>query len=854
MRARTQLKMIAPYQTTGGHTMVNAQEAGRLSRHQDPVTAADAAGSLKSAILRHICYTLGNDPIKPTRYSAYMGLAYSVRDRLIERWIRSQRALYDTLAKRVYFLSLEFLPGRFLMNNLISLRMEDEARKTMDALGFDLDELEEEEWDAGLGNGGLGRLASCYMDSIACRDLPGYGYGIRYDFGIFHQVIENGYQREQADNWMRRGNAWEMQRRDHLMPVRFFGRTESYRDEEGRMRNRWVDCEIVMALACDILVPGYGDEYVTNMRLWAAQSSREFNLEIFNQGDYTGAVQSKVLSENISKVLYPNDESRFGKELRLKQQYFFVAATLNDILRRYRKLNRAFAELPNFVAIQLNDTHPAIAIPELMRILMDEEVLGWDESWTICEQTFGYTNHTILPEALESWSVDLLGRLLPRHMEIIYEINRRFLDGVRSRHPEDPGLPARVSLIGEGAEKQVRMAHLAIVGSHSVNGVAQLHSRILKAHVFRDFDHLFPERIRNVTNGITPRRWLQQCNPTLARLITSVIGPDWVCDLDRLQQLVPYAEDSEFRKQWQAAKKENKLRLARYILRKIKLGVNVDTLFDVQVKRMHEYKRQLLNVLHVVTLYNRIKAFPQREVVPRTVIFAGKAAPAYHKAKLIIKLIHSVASTINSDPYVHGRLRVLFLPNYCVSQAEKIIPAADLSEQISTAGMEASGTGNMKMALNGALTIGTLDGANIEIMEAVGRENIFIFGLTAEQVAERRSGYNPHEYYQQDEELKQTMDMIAAGCFSEPGLFSNLVRELREKDFYMLLADYRPYVQAQEEVERVFADPELWTRRSILNTAQMGRFSSDRSIMDYAEHIWHVEPLSFAAMTQGVIT
>jgi glycogen phosphorylase len=854
MRARTQLKMIAPYQTTGGHTMVNAQEAGRLSRHQDPVTAADAAGSLKSAILRHICYTLGNDPIKPTRYSAYMGLAYSVRDRLIERWIRSQRALYDTLAKRVYFLSLEFLPGRFLMNNLISLRMEDEARKTMDALGFDLDELEEEEWDAGLGNGGLGRLASCYMDSIACRDLPGYGYGIRYDFGIFHQVIENGYQREQADNWMRRGNAWEMQRRDHLMPVRFFGRTESYRDEEGRMRNRWVDCEIVMALACDILVPGYGDEYVTNMRLWAAQSSREFNLEIFNQGDYTGAVQSKVLSENISKVLYPNDESRFGKELRLKQQYFFVAATLNDILRRYRKLNRAFAELPNFVAIQLNDTHPAIAIPELMRILMDEEVLGWDESWTICEQTFGYTNHTILPEALESWSVDLLGRLLPRHMEIIYEINRRFLDGVRSRHPEDPGLPARVSLIGEGAEKQVRMAHLAIVGSHSVNGVAQLHSRILKAHVFRDFDHLFPERIRNVTNGITPRRWLQQCNPTLARLITSVIGPDWVCDLDRLQQLVPYAEDSEFRKQWQAAKKENKLRLARYILRKIKLGVNVDTLFDVQVKRMHEYKRQLLNVLHVVTLYNRIKAFPQREVVPRTVIFAGKAAPAYHKAKLIIKLIHSVASTINSDPYVHGRLRVLFLPNYCVSQAEKIIPAADLSEQISTAGMEASGTGNMKMALNGALTIGTLDGANIEIMEAVGRENIFIFGLTAEQVAERRSGYNPHEYYQQDEELKQTMDMIAAGCFSEPGLFSNLVRELREKDFYMLLADYRSYVQAQEEVERVFADPELWTRRSILNTAQMGRFSSDRSIMDYAEHIWHVEPLSFAAMTQGVIT
>ncbi|RJQ75529.1 MAG: glycogen/starch/alpha-glucan phosphorylase [Desulfobacteraceae bacterium] len=816
---------------------------------EDSLPSTNALGSLKDSILHHICYTLGNDPFKPSKYSAFMGLAYSVRDHLIARWIKTQRALYDTLAKRVYFLSLEFLPGRFLKNNLISLQMEDEARRTMADLGFDLDELEEEEWDAGLGNGGLGRLASCYMDSIACRDLPGYGYGIRYDYGIFHQIIEDGYQREHADNWMRRGNAWEMQRRDHLMPVRFFGRTESYRDDEGRLRHRWVDGEVVMAMACDILVPGYGDEYVTNMRLWTAQSSREFNLEIFNQGDYAGAVQSKVLSENISKVLYPNDESTLGKELRLKQQYFFVAATLNDILRRYRKLNRSFADLPNFVAIQLNDTHPSIAIPELMRILMDEESLGWDESWTICEQTFAYTNHTVLPEALESWPVDLLGRLLPRHLEIIFEINQRFIDGLRNRFPDDAGLPARVSLIGEGSVKHVRMAHLAVVGSHSVNGVAALHSRILQQQLFRDFHNIFPDRIVNVTNGITPRRWLQQANPSLARLITSAIGPDWICDLDRLQELLPCAEDAAFRKQWIETKQENKRRLARYILRKIKLGVDPNTLFDVQVKRMHEYKRQLLNVLHVITLYNRIKAEPQGNFTPRTVIFAGKAAPAYHKAKLIIKLINCVANAVNSDPHVRGRLRVLFLPNYCVSQAEKIIPAADLSEQISTAGMEASGTGNMKMALNGALTIGTLDGANIEIMEAVGQDNIFVFGLSAAEVlAKRRDGYDPNHYYQQDEELKRTLDMIARGYFSphEPTLFASIIRGLREEgDFYMLLADYRPYMQAQEEAGRLFADADQWARRSILNTARMGRFSSDRAVMEYAEHIWHVRPLVF---------
>ena len=810
-------------------------------------TLTPAGDTLVNDIRRHISFTLGYDPDKPSKYACYMGLAYSVRDRLIERWIKTQRALHDTLAKRVYFLSLEFLPGRFLKNYLISLQMEDEARRTLEEMGFDLDELEEEEWDAGLGNGGLGRLASCYMDSMACRDLPGYGYGIRYDYGIFHQVLDNGYQREQSDNWRRRGNPWEIQRRNYLVPVRFWGRSESSRDDEGRTRCRWVDGEVVMAMACDILIPGYGDDYVTNMRLWAAKSSREFNLAEFNQGDYIGAVEAKVTSENISKVLYPSDEAMAGKELRLKQQYFFVAATLNDIFRRYRKMNRSFTELPNFVAIQLNDTHPAIAVPELMRLLLDEHGVGWDDAWTICQNTFAYTNHTVMPEALETWPVDLIGRLLPRHMEIIYDINHRFLEALRSRYPQNPELPDRVSIIAEGAVKMVRMAHLAIVGSHTVNGVAELHSRILKYELFKEFNQIFPGRFQNVTNGVTPRRWLCQANPSLTELITATIGPDWICDLEQLEKLVVYADDPEFRATWMATKLENKRRLARYILRKIGLGVDPATLFDVHVKRMHEYKRQLLNLLHVITLYNRIKADPAAPAVPRTVMFAGKAAPAYHQAKLIIKLINAVAATINSDKDVHGRLRVLFLPNYCVSQAEKIIPAVDLSEQISTAGMEASGTGNMKMALNGALTIGTLDGANVEIMEAVGPENIFIFGLTAEQVTELRTGgYDHRRYYHKDAELQKTLDMIASGYFTshEPNLFEPIVRGLLDEgDYYMILADYRPYVAAQEKVGQVFLDKDDWTRRSILNTARMGKFSSDRSVLEYARNIWRVEPL-----------
>jgi starch phosphorylase len=706
--------------------------------------ASNADLTLKEEIRRHIRFTMGRDPAKPNRHACFMGLAHSVRDRLMDRWIRTQRSQYDTLAKRVYFLSLEFLPGRFLMNYLISLKMVDEVRRTVEEMGFDLEELEEEEWDAGLGNGGLGRLASCYMDSLACLDLPGYGYGIRYDYGIFHQTIENGWQREQCDNWARKGTPWEIRRGEYLIPVRFYGHTETHTNAAGRQCYRWVDGEVVMAMACDILVPGYGDDFVTNMRLWRARSSREFNLDEFNQGDYIGAVEAKVLSENISGVLYPSDEMEQGRELRLKQQYFFVAATLADILRRFKKMKRDFTELPDFVAIQLNDTHPAIAIPELMRLLMDEEGLAWDDAWPICEKTFAYTNHTVLPEALETWPVDLIRRILPRHMDIIFEINRRFLSDVRARHKTDSSLLARVSLIADTGQQRVRMSHLAIVGSHTVNGVAELHSKIIKEDLFRDFDTVFPGRLANVTNGITPRRWLAQANPKLARLINDTIGPEWITELDRLRELEPFAADAAFRRRWIETKRDNKKRLARYVLRKIGVGVDPDTLFSVQVKRIHEYKRQLLNVLHVITLFHRIKANPGASVVPRTVIFAGKAAPAYHQAKLIIRLITAVAEKTNNDPDVQGKLRVLFLPNYCVSQAEKIIPAADLSEQISTAGMEASGTGNMKMSLNGALTIGTLDGANVEIMEEVGEENIFIFGLTADQVTDlRNGGYRP---------------------------------------------------------------------------------------------------------------
>ncbi|MBF0118837.1 MAG: glycogen/starch/alpha-glucan phosphorylase [Desulfobacterales bacterium] len=803
-----------------------------------------ASDTLKEDIHQHILCTMGNDFYPARKDTYYSGLAHAVRDRLIARWVKGQRAHYNSKRKRVYYLSLEFLPGRFLMNYITNMKIKEEVKKAISDVNFTMEELEEEEWDAGLGNGGLGRLASCYMDSMASLDIPGYGYGIRYDYGIFFQNIINGYQIEQCDNWVRYGNPWEFLRRGYLYKVKFYGRSEGYTDNNGKLCYRWVDTDDIMALACDILIPGYGNDTVNNMRLWASLSCQDFNLQIFNQGDYIRAMESKTISENISKVLYPSDEREQGKELRLKQQYFFVAATFQDILRRFKKKSTDFNILPDYVAVQLNDTHPAISIPELMRILLDEEGLGWEHAWNICVRTFAYTNHTVMPEALETWPVDLLRRLLPRHVEIIYEINNRFLKSVKESFPCDPEILSCMSIIELTKEPKVRMANLAIVGSHSVNGVAELHTHILKTKLFKYFHEFFPGKFKNITNGITPRRWLLQANPELSELITKTIGHDWICNLSELKKLIPYVEEPSFCSEWESIKKKKKELLVQYIFRKHGWKVDPDTMFDIQVKRIHEYKRQLLNILHVIYRYNKMRENPSKHFIPRTIIFAGKAAPGYFLAKLIIKLINSVADVINNDPTVNKRLKVIFMPNYCVSKAEKIIPAADLSEQISTAGMEASGTGNMKFALNGALTIGTLDGANIEIMEEVGKENIFIFGLTADEIEGlKKNGYSPWEYYQKDPELKKIIDMISFGYFSteNPQLFEPIRRVLLDEgDKYCLLADFRHYVEMQEEVDRVYENKAEWTRRSILNTANMGKFSSDRAILEYAKNIWNV--------------
>ncbi|MBN2124630.1 MAG: glycogen/starch/alpha-glucan phosphorylase [Deltaproteobacteria bacterium] len=811
------------------------------------ITDSNDKETLKRDIRKHIASTLGHDPAFAQPYYLYKAAAHAVRDRLVDLWINTQRSYYSREAKRVYYLSLEFLPGRFLRNNLVNMGIEQPCREALDELGCSLDDVEEMEWDPGLGNGGLGRLASCLLDSCATLKIPAYGYGIRYDYGIFFQTVEDGFQVEKCDNWLRYGNAWEFDRPEHLYEVRFHGKVREYVDEQGRFCHSWEDTENIMAMACDTLIPGYGNDHVINMRLWAAKSSREFNLSFFNEGKYISAFEQKVLSENISKVLYPSEEVLEGKELRLKQQYFFVSATFQDIIRRFRKRDLPYGRFPELVSIQLNDTHPTIAIPEFMRILLDEERLSWEESWEICVKTFGYTNHTVLPEALETWPVSMMERVLPRHMQIVYEINRRFMNDLRRLYPDDGERLSRMSLIQEGPDRRVRMAHLGIVGSHSVNGVSELHTRILKEHVFRDFQEVFPRRFQNKTNGVTPRRWLFVANPGLTDLITEAIGEGWKKDLERLGEIAPLAGDASFVEAWQGVKGRNKERLAAYIRRKMNMGVQRESLFDIQVKRIHEYKRQLLNVLHAITLYNRIKNDPDRFGVPRTVIFAGKAAPGYHTAKLIIKLINSVARAVNADPSVDGRLKVLFLPNYCVSQAEKVIPAADLSEQISTAGMEASGTGNMKFSLNGALIIGTMDGANIEIREEVGEENIFIFGLTADQVGDMLArGYDPRQYPASDPELRAVLEMIDSGFFS-PGnrdLFRPLAENLlRANERFMVLADYRAYVDCQERVERLYLDGKEWTRRSILNTANMGRFSSDRTVMEYARDIWNSQPL-----------
>jgi starch phosphorylase len=810
--------------------------------------------SLKESFVHNLEFALAKDEFSATALDNYKSLALTVRDRLVERWIETQQAYYRDDAKRIYFLSLEFLIGRTLGNAVLNLGLEHNLEQALLELGYSMEDLAEQECDAGLGNGGLGRLAACFLDSMATLSLPAYGYGIRYEYGIFFQRIRGGNQIETPDSWLRYGNPWEIERPEYLYPVRFYGQVNQSTDGEGRLRMEWADTQEIMAMAYDTPVPGYHNDTVNNMRLWAAKSTREFDLDYFNHGDYEKAVSDKVHSETLSKVLYPNDNVFEGRELRLKQEYFFVSATLQDILRRFRKTHSdGFGRLPEAVAIQLNDTHPAIGIPELMRLLVDEQRISWKEAWEITVRTFAYTNHTILPEALEEWPVSMFGFVLPRHLQIVYEINRRFLEEVERRWPGDNECKARMSIIEEGSEKKVRMAQLAIVGSHSVNGVSKLHSRILRERMFRDFYELWPQRFNNKTNGITPRRWLRLCNPPLAGLISEHLGEGWVTRLEELAGLSALADDSVFQARWREVKQQNKLRLARLIRNANGIEVDPDSLFDCQVKRIHEYKRQLLNALHVITLYLRIQ--DGEEVLPRTVIFAGKAAPGYIMAKLILRLIHGVADEVNSDPAAAGRLKVVFLANYGVTLAETIIPGADLSEQISTAGTEASGTGNMKFALNGALTIGTPDGANVEIMEEVGRENIFIFGLTAKEVAQRRrDGYDPGEVIQSLPELRRVLDLVKSDTFcpGQPGLFAPLVQSLLEGgDLYMLVADFESYRDSQERVAEVYRSPELWTRKSILNVAGMGRFSSDRTIREYARDIWGVEPVRVKVSDPG---
>lgn len=815
--------------------------------HTPTSTNGNGTEDLKESIDNHLTYSQAKNWSTSTPLDHYNSVALTVRDRLVERWINTQHEYHEKDPKRVYYLSMEFLVGRALSNYLVNLDFKDDFYRAIKDLGIRLEDLEENDIEAGLGNGGLGRLAACYLDSMATLGLPAYGYGIRYEYGIFYQKIINGFQVETADNWLRKGSPWEIPRPDYMYPVKFYGTTRQGTGKAGQPISEWVDThDDVMAMAYDVPIPGYHSKTVNNLRLWGARSTREFDLGVFNAGDYVQAINRKQESETISKVLYPNDQNMWGKELRLKQEYFFVSASLQDIIRRYKRTHATYEKFSSKIAIQLNDAHPALAIPELMRILVDEECRPWEEAWAIVVDTFGYTNHTVLPEALEKWTVELMGRVLPRHLEIIYEINRKFLEQVRKKYPNDVQRIERLSLVEEKPNKSIRMSNLAIVGSHAVNGVAQLHSHILKTKVFKDYDELFPGRFHNITNGITQRLWLKSCNPELAELITETIGDQWTTQLDTLQKLLPYVEDEEFSRRWQAIKQNNKRRLAQHVKQELSIELNPESLFDIHVKRIHEYKRQLLCALHAVVLYNRLKEHPSAECVPRTILFAGKAAPGYEMAKLIIKLITSIADKVNDDPDTSDKLKVVFVPNYSVTKAEWIIPGADLSEQVSTAGHEASGTGNMKLSLNGALTIGTLDGANIEIKDRVGEDNIFIFGLTAEEVEQtRKSGYRPKDYYNSNPELKQALDMIRDGYFApnHPHIFSPLIDSLlTHGDHYRVLADFADYIATQKKVEALYLKPEAWARKSIINSANMGSFSSDRSIREYCRLIWDIEP------------
>lgn len=801
--------------------------------------------SLREDIKLHLRHTLAKDEYSRTRWDEYRSVVLTIMDRLHDKWITTQQKYHFSGVKRVYYLSMEYLIGRLLDNMVVNLDVQQEIADACADLGLDYDEIRQAEWDAGLGNGGLGRLAACFLDSMATLGVPATGYGLRYDYGIFYQKVVNGFQIEKPDLWLRYGNPWDVVRPKIQYPVEFYGHQEMFKRENGDIDYKWVSDQKVLAVAYDTPIPGYNNNIVNNLRLWKAESDTALDLHSFNQGQYIEAVRENQLEQNITRVLYPNDKVFVGQELRLKQEYFLVAASMQDIIRRFKNQKVDWTKFPEKVAIQCNDTHPNLAIPELMRYLLDEVDMPWEKAWEITTKTIAYTNHTLLPEALEKWPVSLVRTLLPRHINIIYEINRRFLDSIKVKFGEDKQRLSRMSIVGEGEHPVIHMANLGIVGSHKVNGVAALHSRLLKESMFKEFDELYPGKFTNKTNGITPRRWLKQCNPKLADLITQKIGDGWITDLEQLRGLEKYADDAAFQKEFAAIKRTNKQRLAEYIATKNGIKVDPESIFDIQIKRIHEYKRQLLAALHVITLYNRIKENPELNVVPRTVIFGGKAAPGYAMAKMHIKLINAVGEVVNNDPAMDGKLKCIFLENYRVTLAEMMIPAANLSEQISTAGMEASGTGNMKFALNGALTIGTLDGANVEIKEEVGDDNIFIFGLTVEEVEElRRTGYDPNVYYQGNPELKRALDQIRDGFFSpeDKHLFQPIINALlHEGDYFMVLADYEAYVREQEKVEKLYRNQEEWNRKAILNVARVGKFSSDRTIKDYNDEIWQTD-------------
>jgi starch phosphorylase len=817
-----------------------------MTRYDDVYTGTSVE-ALEQSILDNLYYSQGKFPAVASSYDRYLAVAFSVRDRLLANWIATVETYWKNDVRVVAYLSAEYLLGPHLENNLLNLDLTEQVRQAVTNLGWDYSQIVEQEPEPGLGNGGLGRLAACYLDSLSTLSIPAVGYGIRYEYGIFKQEIRDGWQIELTDKWLQLGNPWELERPERAVDVGFGGHTDAWTDEHGAYRVRWHPDRMVKAIPFDTPISGYHARTTNTIRLWSAEATESFDFAAFNTGDYLGAVRAKIDSETISQVLYPNDENPRGKSLRLEQQYFFVSASLQDMIRLHLSRGRKIEDFAEKWTAQMNDTHPSISVAELMRLLVDEHGVDWETAWGITQKTLGFTNHTLLPEALEKWPIALFGGLLPRHLEIIYEINRRFLDEVRTRFPGDDDRIRRVSLIDETGERYVRMANLAVVGSHAVNGVAALHTKLLKTNLLADFYQMWPKRFSNKTNGVTPRRWIAISDRRLTRLVTEAIGPGWLTDLSQLERLVPFADDSQFRKEWSDVLLAVKDDFCSYVEKQTGVAVPCRSMLDVMVKRIHEYKRQHLKVLHIIALYKRLKRNPRLSLFPQSFLFGGKAAPGYFMAKLIIKLINSVAGIVNRDPDVAGRLKVAFFPNFNVTTGQRVYPAADLSEQISLAGKEASGTGNMKFMMNGAVTIGTLDGANIEIREEAGAENFFLFGLTADEaIALRARGHRPRDYYERDPELKEVLDSLASGEFSNgnKGLFRPLLDSLLIYDPFLVLADFRSYVDCQDTVNQAFQDQKRWIRMSILNTAHSGKFSSDRSVREYAEDIWSTKPVA----------